>query len=183
MPAYQASAALVIPHMLAAGELPTTVQCFHCGGDAPDTLVATVECEKAWASGPGGLSWAFAILVLGVWAIVLWGRDGKELGRNLILHVPLKLCPSCGRTLRLRSPGRALGLAGLALALAGVGALVLVGTAWGWLLLVFAALLWLTVVSTAARRRAVLKRLLVREPLYDRLLREYPGAGLHLNAE
>jgi hypothetical protein len=183
MPAYQASAALVIRHMLAAGELPTTTQCFHCGNDAQDTLVATVECEKAWVSGPGGLSWAFAVLVMGVWAVALGGRDGKELGRNLILHVPLKLCPPCRRTLRLRSPGRALGLASLACALAGVGALVLLGSAWGWLSLGLSALLWLTAVSTTARRRAVLKQLLLREPLYDRLLREYPGAGLHLDTE
>jgi hypothetical protein len=168
---------LVIEDMLAHGELPTAPACFHCDCAASDTILVTAECEKATGSEPNLILWVLAWWFLGIFAVFL--REGKatELGRNLYLHLPVRLCRPCQRKFTSRRFAFGLGLIAVAAALTGI-ILVATGLVWGWGMLVISVLVFWIAVVAKKRRREALKNLLARERIYHQLLQHYPVARL-----
>src|SRR5262245_12422632 len=69
--AHRGSARFIIENMLAHGELPTMTACARCNGATDDTVAVTAECEKAWGSEPGWITWLFVLLLGGIWALLL----------------------------------------------------------------------------------------------------------------
>jgi hypothetical protein len=108
--------------------------------------------------------------------VVLSEREVAEHGRDLVVPVPLRLCPGCREAL-FRSPiARACPWVALGFAIPGAASLYF---GWWWAAL---GLLWLAglplVVRLAVRQRqrGEVVRLLRRTPIYRQLLTEYPDA-------
>src|SRR5205823_3426691 len=155
----------------------TATDCVHCDGVTSDTITVTAECEKAVSSGPPFIAWLIAFWFLGILAFLLRQRDQAEYGRNLYLHLPVRLCRPCQRKFSRRSLAFGLGFIAVVAALIGV-VQVAVGLAWGWLMLVGAVVAGWTAARAMQRRRAALKNLLARERIYHQLLQHYPDARL-----
>ena len=174
LPAYSPPASVLIPHMIADGELPLP-DCVGCGEPGEETIEATAKCERSWKVS-ANRGWWLGVLVFGVWAILLRDRgEDKVYGRNLDVRVPFRLCRRCprpaprtGLTLFLRVLKFVVVAAGIVLAFAEpvLGAAVIVA----------GLLLWWAQVLTARRAQAAVKRLLRRVPIYGRLLDAYPDA-------
>jgi hypothetical protein len=177
LPPPEPNPVLVIEDMLARGELPTVPTCAHCGGATSDTVIVTAECEKVASCGPNLIMWLFAWWVLGVFALLLRETHVAEYGRNLYLHLPVRLCRPCQRRLTSRRLAVGLGLIAVAAGLMGVAA-VAAGVVWGLAMMVGSIVpLWLAI-TAMNRRRAALRNVLARERIYRRLLRKYPDARL-----
>src|SRR5207248_3797335 len=94
--AYQASAALVIEHMRADGELPTSPDCAVCGQATTNQLVAVADCEKAWGGRSDQGDWDIAYQLFGLWSLVFRElQPREERGRTLIVQLPIRVCPDC----------------------------------------------------------------------------------------
>jgi len=174
LPAFSPPANLLIPHLIAAGDLPPPA-CLACGAPGERTVGAVAECERSWESG-GGRGWWVALFLLGpLWALLLRRGGGETLGHDLYVPVGFRLCGRC------RRPAPRTGLILALRVLKFVALAVGVGLAF-WSLpvgaAVFAAGLLLWWAEAAARRdaQAAVKRLLRKVPVYAQLLREYPEA-------
>jgi hypothetical protein len=185
VPALRVSPALLIAHMLASGELPTVTTCAHCDSPTDQTADVTAECEKVWIRRTGGVSWVIALLLFGVWGLLLRPREGeaKEYGRNLVLHLPVRMCRSCQRQLSHDSLAASLEFVAVVLALLAGLVLFFLWTAWGWSLLAGSLLMWGEARVVRARRRRAIMSLLRREPLYEQLFTDYPDANVVLNLD
>jgi hypothetical protein len=88
--------AFVIENMLEHKELPTLSSCALCNGCSDEIVEVSAECEKVWSSEPEVMSWIIGFLFFGIW-MLLWEQisEKKEHGRNLILHLPVRLCRTC----------------------------------------------------------------------------------------
>jgi hypothetical protein len=179
VPAPDPNPVWVIEDMLAHGELPTASTCVYCDSVTSDTMIVTAECEKTVSTGPTLIMWLFALWVLGIFAILLRQRDEAAYGRNLSLHLPVRLCRPCQRKITSRLTEFGLGFIAVLIAAIGVGQLA-TGVAWGWLILLGSALVCWTAIVASKRRRAALRNVLARERIYHQLLRRYPGARLLL---
>jgi hypothetical protein len=84
--------------------------------------------------------------------------------------------------MRLLGMPSALFLGSIAAVLAVAGLVIMLfWTPWGGILLVGAVLAWWLNAMVRRRRQAVLKKLLAQEPVYKRLLDDYPDATLVLS--
>jgi hypothetical protein len=185
LPAFKASAALIIEEMKAARELPAPA-CVECCQHTEDKAVAVADCERAWGRGEdGGWMWgiaAVAVFFVGLWALLLYylSRDRKEFGDTVIVQMPIRICHGCRGCLKrnllipillvFRYAGLATGI-------------VLLFFFPAVSLLVFAAVIGLFVVERALRRQyqKALKWRLERIPIYRRLLADYPNAYLKIS--
>jgi hypothetical protein len=184
LPAHSPTPLLVIEHMLAQSELPTRTTCAQCERLTDGSADATVECEKTWGGEPGLLSLMFALIFLPfLWfAAFLSTRVGerREYGRNLILHLPVRMCDGCQSHFARNALANGLHLGALLLVAAGLILLIL-WIPWGGLLLAAAVLLFFLTAILRKQRQTILKRLVRQEPMYERLLEDYPSANVVLN--
>jgi hypothetical protein len=165
--------------MVAEGVLPTVMNCSDCGGDADQALIAVAECEKAWTKGRNSLA-LVATLPFGVLTAWLASEfeGGEERGTNVIVQLPLRICPRCRRRLRHSFPWARLG----AITLIIVGLIVLLSEPlWGIVLLIIAGFVALCDHFMKRNRQTQIKRVLCREPIYEQLLKEYPDARVLLS--
>jgi hypothetical protein len=163
--------------MLAHGELPTAPTCLCCDTATSDTIIVTAECEKTVSTGPTSTMWLIAWWFLGPFAILLRKRDEAAYGRNLYVHLPVRLCRPGQRKFSSRLLEFGLGFIAILTTLIGVG-LVASGNAWGWIVLLGSILVCWTAIAARKRRRAALKNVLARERVYHQLLKKYPDANL-----
>ena len=175
------SAAIAIEDMLALRELPTLTSCAQCNGPSDEIVMVTAECEKVWSNELGGISWIIGFLVLGVWMLLLEQlREKKEHGRNLILHLPVRICRTCHWQLMRDPVASGFGILAITLLIGGAAA-ILLWTPWGAMLLPAAVIAsWL---EKAARNRqqTLIKKVLAQEPIYRELLEDYPDAKMILS--
>jgi hypothetical protein len=99
---------LVIERLTADGELPGGRGCTWCGRDDAATVHVTATCERRWFRRPGRWNW-LAVAVIS-WPLALaahlWERQAgevQEFGRDVILRLPLRLCPPCRAEFRGRA--------------------------------------------------------------------------------
>jgi hypothetical protein len=168
LPPIRISTSTKIEEMVMTGELPRGTECSRCGATTSGILHVLAVCERVWVNTDQ--------LSIGGVVIKEWGVSRH--GRDLIVQVPVRLCPACqGAVFRYQRSWRSdaaaglLGLLGLVLILWGI-------LAAGILALAIALLIFLGVLWAERRREAVLKKLLCQEPLYRKLLDEYPGTEL-----
>jgi hypothetical protein len=171
------SPVLVIADMLAHGELPTVPTCACCDRSTSDIIIVTAECEKTVSTEPTLLKWIIAWWFLGVFAILLRQRDHPTYGRDLNVHLPVRLCQPCQRRFKSRLIGVGLGLIAVLTALIGVSQLAS-GVTLGWAILACSVLVGWAAFTARQRRRAALKNLLARERIYHALLQKNPDARL-----
>lgn len=181
--ANQPSAKLVIESMLAGGELPTATTCAHCDRDANETVYLTAECEKAFGSEPDRTAAILAILIFGLWGWLVYlfrTREATEFGDNVILHLPVRLCPDCRRSLLGGSNTGGFGLIAALLGACGVVTMI-VWSKWGGLFLVGSFFALVTKFIARMRQDRQYKWLLGHESIYGRLLDDFPQAILLLS--
>jgi hypothetical protein len=167
----------VIEDLLAHGELPTAHACVYCDTVTSDTIIVIAECETTVSTGPGLITWLVAWWFLGIFAILLRQPDEVTYGRNLYVHMPVRLCRPCQRRFKSRLVGFGLGFIAVVAALSGI-AQVAAGVTWGWGILAGSVLtIWAAIVARK-RRWAALKNVLARERIYHQLLQRYPDARL-----
>lgn len=178
-----ASPAIVIENMLAHGELPTLTGCARCNGASDEIVDVTAECEKVWSNEPGVISWIIGILFFGIWTVV-WNltRETRERGRNLLLHLPVRICRTCQWQL-LRNPvASTFGIVAVTLLIIGV-AVMLLWSIWGVMLLPGAVIAWAMETIERKRHQRVIKKVLAQEPIYQELLNDCPDAKMVLNVQ
>jgi hypothetical protein len=152
------AAAIVIENMLAHGELPTLKSCARCNGPSDEKVDVSAECEKVWSNEPEGVSWIIGFLFFGIW-MLLWDlmTEKKEHGRNLVLHLPVKLCRACHGQLIHDPVASAFGIGAVTLLIVGV-AVMLFWTIWGVMLLPAAAFASWMEKSARKQRQSVIKK-------------------------
>jgi hypothetical protein len=178
--AYKPPPQVIIQHLLAAGELPPPA-CLGCGSNAGRTINTVAECERAWTKGTGIPGWIPFLFFLPFGWIVLRVRRGETVhGEDLIVPVPVRLCPSCRRRLprrRALTPLRFLKFAMLIL-----GVVLLVFSACGGALVVATGLfLWWLEALTRRGEQERIKSVLRPVPVYGELLERYPDARVIVN--
>jgi hypothetical protein len=96
---------IAIEQLGAAGGLPTVGPCVRCGRDDAATVHITAECERRWIRRPSRWKWVF--LALWHWPLALilhlWERQTESVdafGRDIVLDLPVRLCPTCGTEAR-----------------------------------------------------------------------------------
>jgi hypothetical protein len=97
-----ANPVLMIERLMAKKELPPGKDCSRCGRDSTETVVFVAECERRWIKQPGKWDW-LAVAVFSVPIALfthLWVRqqrvqDTHQFGRDIVLDLPLRLCPAC----------------------------------------------------------------------------------------
>jgi hypothetical protein len=98
-PASLLNPVLLIEHLAAAGELPPGETCIQCGFPTSETLNVVAECEKVWIRRSGGVLKSTLIFFISLLftPFVIFYRGGVVgvYGRDLILPVPLRVCPDC----------------------------------------------------------------------------------------
>jgi hypothetical protein len=101
--------------MISEGTLPPTRECVLTGRVTDDIVKIRVECERVWKRGPGKGRWAFAVfsvLILPfwpVWALLSWAlldERREDLGHNIVVQLPLRVCGECHSRLRRLSQRR-----------------------------------------------------------------------------
>jgi hypothetical protein len=157
-----------------AGELPAGTVCARCARPTSAVLHAVAECESVCITTE---EWS-------VNEIVVSEREVSQQGREVVVPVPLRLCPDCQRAFVRPSLGGAARLIAVPLAILGVGLLVLLRDTALWIVglvpLALAGLLYLAPFWFEHRRQQTLKRLLRQTPLYDELLAQYPDTIVHV---
>jgi hypothetical protein len=97
----------VIAHLLAAGKLPGTKACIHCGLETNQILLVRTECELQYLSESRTPVWLSALIffVFLPVAHVFFsqrGGDGQLHGRDTVLLLPIPACERCERALGSR---------------------------------------------------------------------------------
>jgi hypothetical protein len=90
------------------------------------------------------------------------------------------MCGECQNHFARNALAGSLHLGALLLLAAGVLLLIL-WIPWGGLLVAAAVLLFFSTAILRTQRQAVLKRMVRQEPMYERLLEDYPSANVLLN--
>ena len=91
---------LLIPHMLASGELPVESECVLCYQRTDSTVVAVVECEREKMSQKNTLVW-YEILMLPIsWMLVVVSYFNRQkysrlIGKDVIFRLPVRICETC----------------------------------------------------------------------------------------
>jgi len=105
--AYNVDVAEKIRYMRAAGELVTRGTCVYCGAMTDHVLECVVECERPYIKGRGYWSTAFfgvfGSIFSAFWLVKTLNQeylDNEVHGRDLTVHIPLPLCPSCSAEAR-----------------------------------------------------------------------------------
>ncbi len=89
-----------IRRMIAEGSLPQTRECALTGRLTDDVVEVEVECQRLWKRGPKKLGWGCVLsaLILPCWPLWLllgWAlldEKREELGRALVVRIPLRVC-------------------------------------------------------------------------------------------
>lgn len=184
MPGYELSPLLEIKNLLSHGELPTAKACTLCNQDTDETVEVTAECEKSWIDESSGILQSLGVLMMGLGGILLRFKEqpDREVGRNVILHLPVKTCHRCVQQLLPGPVALIWGL--LAMMLSAAGLVVMVAwSAWGAVLLACPILVVWAEWSAKKRTQTALRKLLECEPAYRRLLNIYPGARLVMHVD
>lgn len=87
-----------VSYLVSSGELPAGAVCARCQFPTDATLHCSVECERPYVREHG--SWwttFFSMLIFGfVRTILVQSRENPEVhGRELIVKMPLRMCPDC----------------------------------------------------------------------------------------
>jgi hypothetical protein len=103
-----ANPVMAIEHLLATQQLPLESTCNSCGREGAEIVKFVAECERRWLRRPGRWDWVVvAIFSLPIALLThLWIRrtgEVREYGRDVILDLPLRLCPACRPEMRTRS--------------------------------------------------------------------------------
>jgi hypothetical protein len=106
LPPYNISPELLIERMLLKRELPFDDKCIKCEAPTDHLISVLTQCEKTWVKQSGGSFWG--TLLLGMfgpfWAVAAaisqMRNEEKVHGRDKIYSLPLRICPSCEKTLR-----------------------------------------------------------------------------------
>jgi hypothetical protein len=107
LPPYDYGPEQVIESLLAAGRLPGTKVCIHCGFETDQLLEVDTECETQYRSSSGMPFW-FRVFttVLSVpfglfFHLFRWGEGDVEWhGRDTKFLLPIPACEHCQRLLR-----------------------------------------------------------------------------------
>jgi hypothetical protein len=106
LPPYDYSPEQVLEQMLAAGRLPGTNVCIHCGFETAQVLEVDTECETIYRTNTGVPVWFSLItaLIHFPFGLLLRGTDGEvqSFGRDTKFRLPIPGCEHCQRLLRRR---------------------------------------------------------------------------------
>src|SRR5262245_53757367 len=170
LPPFPVPTATHVEGLVKAGDLPVGTTCARCSEPAVAVLHAMAACEFLWTTTE---EWSIS-------GIVVSDREVSQHGHDLVVPVPLRLCPDCQRAIFHPSWIERLSLAAIPLAVLGVVSMVFALWPGGIVLLAIAGLLYLAPDWTRRKRQQDLKGLLRRTPLYDQLLAEYPDAVVYV---
>src|SRR5262245_825581 len=84
----------VVEQLLYAGRLPSGEHCVWCGVVTDGRIHCQTECERETVREQASPGW-FAGLGVLTGLPFLWNRKETRRGRDLILTLPLRVCPSC----------------------------------------------------------------------------------------
>ena len=93
-----------VRQMVSDGRLPNGQSCIRCGREAQKISDFTVECQRPWIRGNGYLKTLFLTLIAPYWALRDIQDDYRnpEVGAELIVRVPVRLCSKCSSKLGKR---------------------------------------------------------------------------------
>jgi hypothetical protein len=165
---YAVNTATKITLMVEAGKLPSETTCAACQKHTRSVLNVIAACEFIWITTEE--TYAYGVLVS--------ERELSQHGRELIVPTPIIVCDNCQRKrFHLGWLESLHWSVALAIASAGLVLLVLFSLfTTGAICLAVAAALYLFPFWAESRRRAGIKQLLSRTPIYNKLLGEYPSA-------
>jgi hypothetical protein len=181
-PAYSVKARWILGDMLVKKQLPIRTRCAHCERETDQSIRVAVECERVWQKKSYDSPTNVAIvLIFGVWGwLFLRRRDERELGDDVMLVLPIRLCEVCRRDMGSVRSSPYLNVFAVGLIVAGIVSAIAVSI-WCLALVGVALLVRLTDAWIHSRNRAQLHRLLRIEPLYAQLLDDYPKAIVSWN--
>jgi len=99
---------LVVESLLLAGELPEEKHCVLCGEATDASVCCKIECERASVKSGRPSSWVYPFVYFTFgWLAMVFAKstegEDKEVGKDRIFPLPLRVCLSCQQ--RLKSPG------------------------------------------------------------------------------
>jgi hypothetical protein len=109
LPRYDYSPEQVIESLLAAGRLPGTKVCIHCGFETDQVLEVYTECETQYRTSTGTPAWlrvvTLVLLPFGVFfhlfhLLFSSEREVQWHGRDTKFLLPIAACEHCQRLLR-----------------------------------------------------------------------------------
>jgi hypothetical protein len=171
---------LTIESMVSQGELPATNDCAGCGAETRGVVDVFAICERARAESDNTSTRLVLVLLFG-WVgllISLVNRERRLIGTDREVRLPLRICPDCAAR-RLRPfpvwplvlvavfPAAAGAALGVYLELPQIAVVSIVAA----VVFVFGGL-----VVLRARFAGNVRRLLRYEPVYIRLLEQFPNA-------
>ena len=157
------SIAARIEEMVMAGDLPHGTHCFRCGQTTGEILQVVAACECVWITTE---------------VTMISEKEIARHGRELIVPVPVRLCPACRQAVFRKERGKRVLVAAASLGVLGLVLLLLGLFVAGIFALVLAVLIFVEALWAERRMVALLKKLLLQEPFYKQLLTEYPDTLL-----
>ncbi len=106
LPPYDYGPEQVIEHLLAAGRLPGTKVCIHCGFETDQVLGVDTECETQYRATTEMPLWfrvvtTVLLLPLGIFQLLFSGGGEVQWhGRDTKFLLPIPACEHCQRLLR-----------------------------------------------------------------------------------
>jgi hypothetical protein len=97
----------VVETLLLAGKLPAERNCVLCGVATEASVCCTVDCERAYVQSGRKPWWLYLLgfVTFGWFGVVVVGastEDDREVGKDRVFPLPLRICSACRP--RLTSP-------------------------------------------------------------------------------